>query len=59
MNELYIIVFKNAGTMVGRLAFKNRVDAEVYVKNRKNQADRYRIERYLPAPIEEVRDVGS
>lgn len=58
MNELYIIVWKSANTMVGRLAFKTRAAAEAYVKDRRNRADKYRIERYLPAPIEEVRDGG-
>lgn len=61
VNELYVIVFAKKGTMVGRRAYKTQREAESYLRsfNRpgatsKDGQAKYRLERYLPAPLKEV-----
>ncbi len=56
LNVLYVIVFAKKGTMVGRLAFKTLDAAKEYTKGTGN---RYRIERYVPAPLHVVAEGGS
>lgn len=51
-NQLFIIVFDKPGTMVGRRAYRTFKEAEAYLKKvGPSVAKRYRIERYLPAPL--------
>lgn len=57
MNELYVIVFAKKGTMVGRLAYKTLQEALDHI-DRSGGTSKYRIERYLPAPLKEVKDHG-
>lgn len=57
INELFVLCHPKKGTMIGRLAFKTREAAEEYIKSRPTSTIQYRLERYLPAPVQEVKSV--
>lgn len=54
-NELWVVVAKRDGKPMDRRAFKDLTAAKKSLGVNFNK-DHYRLERYLPAPIKEVKD---
>lgn len=51
LNTLYVIICPKSGSVVSRIAYTKREHAEAFIKGTNNK---YRIERYVPAPLKVV-----